>query len=375
MYSDAITHKFRFYEDFWRGRGPCPILFARPHLAKERNYHTYDLVEQHQDVQKLLHESLLTVAPHLDLIDDGIPTIRADLGTTLLPSGLGLEITVQPNQHPWLAQHLSVEHLLQLPQPFGPEHLARNEVALAQTFYQHVAQGQRVGRIRPEIVSYAPDTQGVFDLSHLLIGTDLLLLLRDDPERVHRVQQQSLAVFLAGTWLFKRQLGEAATAMVHGHGMPAGVWFPDTGARISEDSCTLISGKMIREFCLPYIQQAIAPFGRGFLHFCGRHAEFLRLVCEQEIISTLNLGNPELYDLEELFALLGRTQTVYFGHFDVQAGEDGDAYLERLAGDCRRYGARLILVSGYQPADQDEKARLVARWHRLTQPWSSSGLG
>ena len=150
-------------------------------------------------------------------------------------------------------------------------------------------------------------------------------------------------------------------------GMPAGVWFPDTGARISEDSCTLLSATMLREFCLPYIRRAAGPFGRLFLHYCGRHVDFLRLACEMPEISAVNLGNPEMYDLEEVLGLCGGTDTVYFGHLPRQGGEDPEAYLRRLATLCRRQGARLILVCDYEPRGGEEKRELVRAWHTLTE--------
>lgn len=365
--SERVRQKFAFYEDFWKGDGAFPILFTKPHLAKDRNYISYDLVEQHQDVNKLVADALLAIAPHLDLIDDGIPTIRADLGTTLLPSGLGLEIAVQPNQHPWLKQHLTLEQFQRLPSPLTIEDIQQGEIPLARQFYQQVRRQQQQGRISADIFPYVPDTQGIFDLSHLLLGNDLFLLLQDDPEMVHRLQRTSLELFLAGTRMFKQLLGEASASMVHGHGMNAGVWFPHTGARISEDSCILISGRMIQKFCAPYIKQAITPFGRGFMHYCGKHEGFLKILCEMEEISTLNLGNPEMYDLEELFALLGKTGTVYFGHLDRQDGEAPQTYLERLAGLCGQSRTRLILVADYQPRDSDEKISLVNQWHRLTR--------
>ena len=72
---------------------------------------------------------------------------------------------------------------------------------------------------------------------------------------------------------------------------------------------------MIREFCIPYIRRTVEPFKRGFMHYCGKHEGFLQMLCEMEEISTLNLGNPEMYDPDLLFSLLGRTGTVYFGLF------------------------------------------------------------
>ncbi|MBA7576149.1 hypothetical protein ES708_17986 [subsurface metagenome] len=124
---------------------------------------------------------------------------------------------------------------------------------------------------------------------------------------------------------------------------------------------------MIREFCLPFIERAAKPFGRLFMHYCGHHPGFLQILCQMEEISTLNLGNPEMYDLEELFSLCGRSGTVYFGHLPLLEGEDGQSYLDRLADLSRRHQSRLILVSEVHPQGSEEKYALVKRWHSLTR--------
>jgi hypothetical protein len=362
----VLREKFQFYEEFWKGEGSCPILFARPHLAKGKAYLKYNLVEQHFSAEKHLEDRLLEVLPHLDIIDDGIPTIRADLGTTLLPSGLGMNITVQEDLHPWLTEHLPPEQYLSLHKPVKVEEILHNEVILARQIYQLFFDWKERGKIDEAVIPYVPETEGVFDLSHLVIGTSLFLLMIDQPQLVHRIQQKSLQVYLAGTSFFKDFLGQPSSSMVHGHGMPVGVWFPDTGARISEDSCVLISSSMLREFCLPYIREAARPFGRLFMHYCGYHPDFLRMVCEMQEISTINLGNPEMYDLEEVFAICGETDTVYFGHFPMFNGEDSWSFLERIADSCRRHGARVILVCDIQPETPEEKSKLVQYWHHLT---------
>lgn len=366
-YSENVKQKFLFYEEFWKGTGPFPILFAKPHFAKSRNYIKYNLVEQHKNAHKLLEESLLAVESYLDLIDDGIPVVRSDLGTTLLPSGLGLEVIVQPELHPWLKNHLTSDEVQNLPDPLEIQDIKKNEIVLAERFYHLFLQQKADTTINPDIFPYIPDTEGVFDLSHLLIGTNIFLLFYDNPDVMHKIQMKSLELFLAGTFLFKSLLGESKHSMLHGHGMPVGAWFPDTGARISEDSCTLISEEMIRTFCLPYIKKAVEPFQRGFMHYCGKHDGFLKMVCDMGEISTLNLGNPEMHDLDHLFSLLGKTKTVYLGHLEVLTDEDGETYLERMAHYCGKYRAKLILVSGYQPKDRDEKEKLVKRWHKLTE--------
>ena len=370
--NDAIHAKFRFYEEFWKGEGPFPILFTEPHLAKGKPYIRHDLVEQHRDPEKHLEERLLEIEPHLELIDDGIPTVRSDLGTTLLPSGLGLRIEVQPELHPWLAEHLTPEQYVELRSPISPQDLLQNEMLFSKSFYELFRRRKEQGLVPAEIFPYVPDTQGIFDLSHLIIGTDFLYLLSDQGDQVLAIQKRSFEIFIAATRMFKDLLGEQRGSMVHGHGMPIGVWFPDTGARISEDSATLISDGMIREFCLPFIERAAKSFGRLFMHYCGYHPGFLQMLCQMEEISTLNLGNPEMYDLEELFSLCGRSGTVYFGHLPLLEGEDGESYLERLADLCRRHQTRLILVSEVHPQGSEEKSAMVKRWHSLTGGIQSS---
>ena len=371
-----LRRKAEFFEEFWKGRGAYPILFAKPHLALGRNYLVHDLAQQHADVEKLLAEALAQARAALERPDDGIPAARADLGTTLFPSGLGLKTSLGENSHPWLIEHLDLAGYA------GRSELAeglaeRGEFPLAAAFYRRLRDERRAGRLPAAVLPYVPDNQGIFDLTHLVAGSELFYAFADDPALLQAAQERSLELFLAGSRYFKELLGEDERCMVHGHGMPSAVWFPDTGIRISEDSCTLISKADIEKFCLPFIERAVRPFGRGFLHFCGRHEDFLKMAAENPLISTVNLGNPELYDLEELFRLCGRTGTVYFGHLAKADHEDDQGWLERLAGLCGRTGCRLILVAAHAAAEPGEREgpparleRMVRRWHALTRPSS-----
>ena len=316
---------------------------------------------------KLLEEAVKAAEPALLGIDDGIPAFRTDLGTTLFPRSLGLRVAVQKEVHPWLRDHLSLDQYIALRDVTSGIREGVGEIGHAVKAYRLFLHRKATGSIRQEILPYVPDNQGIFDLSHIIVGTEIFTALIDTPEKVHQAQSQSLKLYLSGTQLFKALLAESETSMFHAHGMISGVWFPHTGARISEDSCSLISDAMIEEFCLPYIREALKPFGRGFLHFCGRHEGFLSTVCKEPLISTLNLENPELYDLEEVFRLCGATDTVYFGHLDPEPDESMETFLERIAGIALRHKARLILVA--PPVEGvDRKRSLVNLWHRLTKP-------
>jgi hypothetical protein len=375
-----LRRKARFFEEFWKGDGPFPILFARPHLARDRNWIVHDLVQQHADVEKLLAEALAQVRAAGNNPDDGIPVARADLGTTLFPSALGLKFRVDEDTHPWLVEHLDLVRyagLEGLADGFDGALAQRGEFPLAAAFYRRLEEERRAGRLPAPVLPYVPDNQGVFDLTHLVVGSDVFYALSDDPAGLVAAQERSLELFLAGSRFFKDLLGEDEHSMVHGHGMCSGAWFPDTGIRVSEDSCTLIAKTDIERFCLPFLERAIGPFGRGFLHFCGHHEDFLRMAAEHPLVSTVNLGNPERYDLGEVFSWCGRTGTAYFGHLPKAADEDDDGWLERLADLCGRTGCRLMLVAAHAaseagstapPETDAERGRLVQRWHELTRP-------
>ncbi|MFQ3620412.1 MAG: hypothetical protein SNJ78_05650, partial [Spirochaetales bacterium] len=192
----TLLEKFSFFEAFWKSEGPFPLLFARPHLAKGKNYFKYNLVEQHYDPVKLIEEAVLAAQSALEGGDDGIPAFRTDLGTTLFPSSLGLEIVVQPEAHPWLKSHLTFREYATLKDPTIGIQQQAGEIGLAIRTYQLFLKQKASGLLPHTIYPY----------------------------------------------------------MFHAHGMISGVWFPDTGARISEDSCTLISDRMNDEFCMPYIR-------------------------------------------------------------------------------------------------------------------------
>jgi hypothetical protein len=384
----VLSRKAAFFENFWTGQGPYPILFAKPHLAKGRPWVKHSIARQHADPEACLEEALAIADYTMMDIDDGIPVARADLGTTLFPSFLGLAIHVEEDAHPWPAEHWSLTDYAGGDEPGANKTSGKNtaigndgssirqlvgqELRIAKGFYRLLMDRIESGQAAP--LPYVPDNQGIFDLTHIIAGTELFYALTDNGELVKAAQDRSLDLYLAGTKLFKFLIGEENGSMLHGHGMPSGVWSPDIGARISEDSCTLISPDAIRKFCIPWLEQAAKAFGGLFLHFCGRHDEFLHLAAGQAWARVINLGNPEFYDLDELFGLCGKTGTVYFGNLDPASDEDDTTYLERMADLAGRHKAGLILVapppgSGEEVLSTeqiDHCGHLRQRWHDLT---------
>jgi hypothetical protein len=161
-------------------------------------------------------------------------------------------------------------------------------------------------------------------------------------------------------------MGEPSTMMVHGHGTQQGLYFPEGGARASEDTCTLLSPAMLREFVLPYVERSLEAFGGGFVHYCGRHSFLFEALCASPRVHAIDLGNSEAYDPRWLLERCAATQTVLYSRMAALPGEDWRAYTQRLGGLVRETGARVVLRPLAFPESREECAAMLDLWRELT---------
>jgi hypothetical protein len=232
---------------------------------------------------------------------------------------------------------------------------------LAKEFYAvHAARGER------EIAAYHPDTQGVFDIAHLLAGEEIFLQLSDEPDWVGELMEICLELYLRVSRELKATLRQPASEMIHGHGTPQGIYFPHAGVRISEDTPTLLSPKMLAAVVLPFIERAAAPFGGAFVHYCGRHNAFFEQLCRCPQVRAIDLGNSESYDLRWLLEQCAGGGKVLYSRIAAQPGEDWQTYLRRIAAVIRETGTRVVLRPMVFPATREECAAMLDLWHELT---------
>jgi hypothetical protein len=221
-----------------------------------------------------------------------------------------------------------------------------------------------------EVVAYHPDTQGVFDIAHLLYGQRLFYELAE-PEQapwVEELLEISLDLYLKATVHVKSLLNEPAGVMLHGHGTSQGIYFPGAGTRMAEDTAILLSPRMIDRFILPTIRRAARPFGGAFVHFCGKHPALLERLCGMEEVRAIDLGNPEMYDSTRVLERCAETNTVLYSRLAADPDENWESYIRRLAEVVRQTGARVILRATIFPESREECAAMRDLWHELTLP-------
>jgi hypothetical protein len=351
----SIEQKRDAHDRFWRGEGPSLILVPADRSAQ---YDVEGYRERFEDPRAMWAAEMGRARALLDWPTDGIPTVRPNLGVVFIPAIAGQGYEVREGQMPWPGAPLGREAL----RAVGAVDVASGRLMrLAAEFYDiHRAEGG------DQIVAYHPDTQSVFDVAHLLRGTDLFYEMVDDPEWVRELLEICLDLFLRVSRHLKSLLGEAEPRMVHGHGTSQGVYFTGAGARTSEDTASLLSPEMIQEFVLPYTERSVRPFGGGFVHFCGRHPSLFEQLCASPLVRAIDLGNSEEYDCRWLLERCAASNTVLYSRIAAEPGEDWRGYVRRLAPLVAETGARCILRPMVHPDTREECGAMQDMWHEQT---------
>ncbi|MBI3664841.1 MAG: hypothetical protein HY236_01215 [Acidobacteria bacterium] len=360
MAKTILEEKIEAHRKFWRGEGPSLILIP---TSKMPQYDTEGYADRFENPALMWEAEMRRARAALGWPTDGIPTVRPNLGVIFIPAMVGQECTVQDGQMPWPGKPLSREAICAIP---SADLESSKIMRLAREFYEvHRASGEA------ETAAYHPDTQGVFSLAHLLYGDQIFLDLREEPEWVHELLEITLGLHGRVVRILKSYLCESNHSFIHGHASPNGIYFPHAGVRISEDTATMVSPRMMEEFILPYTERSIAPFGGCFVHYCGKHEFLFERLCLSSLVRAIDLGNPAMYDTRWLFQKCGETGTVLFSPVAAEEGEGWPHYLRRLAGLMKETGARLILRPAVFPEGREECARMLDLWHELT----ASGTG
>ncbi len=343
---------------FWSGEGPC-LLLVPPGDTALYDMQAYDRL--FVDPRLMWESEMRRARAVVGWPTDGIPTVRPNLGVIFVPSIAGQGYAVKSDQMPWPGEPLALDRIrcARAVDVAGAELMRR-----AEAFYVlHKESGVS------DVVAYHADTQGVFDVAHLLYGDEIFTAMageEDERRRVFEVMDVALDLYVQATLRIKTILGEPAGCMIHGHGSPQGVYFPRGGVRISEDTPTLLSPAMIDRFVMPYVERSLAPFSGGFAHFCGRHPPLFERLCACPLVKAIDLGNPESYEPRWLLERCAASGTVLWSRLPALTGETGEGYVRRIAALVRETGARMILRSTVTPRDRAGAGAMLALWRYLT---------
>lgn len=334
-----------------------PILIGGK-LPERDKYPCYNFKEQFFDKEKMLVEQLWEVIAQARGRSDAQLCLRSNLGTGLVPTIFGLEQTIFEDKMPWIQEHLSKEEILnfQFPQDIAKAGLIPMAIEYIKFFKE---------RLNDRVHIYLSDTQGPFDIAHLVRGDEIFTDMYDDPDFVHHLLRLSTRAYIECTKAMKAVNGEELNSDYHGGNLYMG----RGGVRVCEDTSTLLSPSLIEEFVIPYLREALQPFGGGWVHFCGKNSHLLDLVINVEEVRGINLGNPEMYDYEEVMTKLLSRGKFYYGGWPKSEKENLKQYFERILIPVKKARKGLIFVPpGENEEDWQDPGVIIDLWRSLQYP-------
>ena len=321
---ERLERSRRRQAEVFRGGRPdkFPAYFSGKLTEEQRRIGSYDLEESFYDSDKMLCGQMQGVFAVLNCDSDAVPSIRANTGTGTLMSLLGRDQLVFKDKMPWFKAHFSKSEL---------SGMGGDDIRIGGDFELAIRHMKRYIEVLGDSVPiYCPDTQGPFDLAHLMLGDAIFLELYDDPPFVHHVMELALEIGIRAHEWSKEITGEPRDKMHHG----CNLYCEDAGIRICEDSTAIIGPEAIDEFALPYSRRLAQHFGGAFVHYCGRNDFLSRRICESPEFKIINFGHIPGHEHDHVFEddmrLCQETGTVYLGNWPRHPGETGMQYLDRM---------------------------------------------
>lgn len=347
----------------WRGEEPdyIPIIPPPIYVPEKEKFPSYNLKEQFYDPEKMLIMHLWELVGRARLPGDAQLSMRANLGTGFVASIFGLNQIIFDDIMPWLKEHLSKEKILSI----DPEEINMDFVkdkGLVPTAIEYINFFKE--KLDGKAHVYLSDTQGPLDIAHLVYGDTLFTDIYDDPDFVHHLLRITTNAYISVSKLLKEVIGEPLDSGYHGP-----LYMENGGVRCCEDTTTLFSRKIFKEFVAPYIAEALKPFGGGWVHFCGSGHQFLEDLLAMPEVKGINFGNPERYDYYSTMNLILDYKKFYFGIFNRKEEEKLEDYFERILKPFSERGVRTGLI--FMPSSSDlpewyeSPERVLDLWYSL----------
>lgn len=215
--------------------------------------------------------------------------------------------------------------------------------------------------VLPDFIhTFLADTQGPFDLAHLLYGDEIFYSIYDEPDFVVELMQKVTKLYIRATKMMKEWTNEEMDSCYHGYSA-----LSNGGARICEDTSTLLKSESIAEYVLPYQIEALKNFGGGFIHYCGDNQALYDGVINNPYMRVLNFGNPERHDFEKVIPDLIEKNKVYMGNITRAEGESLKEYFNRVISYTCNTKRGLIFQPSLNADEMKEAEKVIDLWRNL----------
>ncbi len=324
--------------DVWNGKRAAghPLLLKCELNGDLKNkIPDYNYKEIHYDSQKMLLFGLKQAMYAVEGNCEAVPSVRANMGCGIFANFFGLEQDLFEDKMPWLSQKLTKEEIMNM----VPEDLKPGDQFKKGLEHMDYMADKLEGT---GCLIFPMDLQGPYDMAHLVYGDNIFYDMYDDPEFVHHVLDLSCHAIIMGMEACLNLIPGSENMVAHYNDLviPA----DKGGIKISEDTSTLISKEQIEEFVIPYTRRILKHFGGGYIHYCGRNDHLLNAIMNEPLALGLNLGNPEMHDMEEIVCGCAKNKKVYYGLIPGKEGETYEQYFKRYLNASQNDGVYWLLL-------------------------------
>ncbi len=241
----------------------------------------------------------------VNLHDDAPYCLRPNLGVTIIASMFGAKIRLLGDQMPWVMPleggSAAVRQLVASPLPDLDAGLLPR-VLDQYAFYRHALEDYPICRAAFQLT--LPDLQGPLSVAELLWGPDIYLAFFDEPELVKALLGRITELIFV---VAKRLQSEVRENLGPGFQYQHAV-----GVRgmllVRNDSAVNISPAQYIALVRPFDARLAEGLGSIGIHFCGNGMHQVGPMLEIHGIACLDIGQPEMMDLDRLYAAAAARQ-------------------------------------------------------------------
>ncbi|MCM8817536.1 MAG: hypothetical protein NC913_08540 [Candidatus Omnitrophica bacterium] len=327
-------------------------VFLYGKVPEMEKFPSYDRKQQFYDPEKMLYTLLWGCLSILRGKGDNIPCVRVNFGTGFLATVFGLQQEVFPDKMPWLKAHLGKDEILKTRvedlEPVEKKGLMPEWIRYTE-FYK-----EKLKEV-PFVRMYLPDTQGVFDLAHLVAGDRIFTDFYDDQKFIEYLLNLTTHVYVSASVFMKNFIGEPLSSGFHNE-----IVMANAGVRTCEDTTTLLSPDLFK-IVYPYFERSISKFG-AFLHFCGSGSHLMEVFLSCPYVKIINFGNPERFNWNETMKTIAKHKKTYFGTVKRLEEETLTDYFSRVLEPLERK-SNLMFVP--QLKNDEDPGQVIEIWHNI----------
>ncbi|MFW6044936.1 MAG: hypothetical protein ACOCR1_04250 [Planctomycetota bacterium] len=339
-----------------------PVSYGAGGLpGEDSDWPRFNWAEQFEDPAKSLYEQLKGVLASVRSGSDALPSVRADTGVINCMTVFGADYEVPEHTKPVITEYVSKDELRQFQVPADV-----SECGVIPRMVDHMkhhidALAER-GLLEWVDVRHC-DQQGPFDIAAQTRGHEIFVDLHADGDFVHELMEKTTDVYVAVSRLCKQINGEPLDG-----GNVYGVWMRNGGVRMCGDSDVLVSQEHHKEYIAPYQERAFAPFGGGWLHYCGGwegtgRSEGTHLHESYGSVNGLRgLNWTTAGDWEKEIRKLQELGVVHIGGLPRKSGEPLQDYFRRVLSAC---SGRKGLIFQNPDLNEDEPGMAMDIWHQV----------